>query len=62
MIPATIDITSVEQVGDYALHLVFDDSTAQTVDFKPSLSLLRHPDIPAPISNPRASPRTASNM
>jgi hypothetical protein len=47
MIPATIHITSVEQVGDYALRLVFDDGTAQTVDFKPFLSLSRHPDIRA---------------
>jgi DUF971 family protein len=34
MIPATINITAVQQVGDYALHLSFDDHTAQTVDFK----------------------------
>ncbi|MCK9200807.1 MAG: DUF2442 domain-containing protein [Gallionella sp.] len=47
MIPATINITSVEQVGDYALRLSFDDSTEQTVDFKPFLSLSRHPDIRA---------------
>lgn len=45
MIPATVNIQSVEQTGDYALHLSFDDGTAQTVDFKPFLSLSRHPDI-----------------
>ena len=45
MIPATISITSVEPVGDYALRLSFDDGTAQTVDFKPFLSLSHHPDI-----------------
>lgn len=45
MIPATINIKSVEQVGDYALRLSFDDRTTQTVDFKPFLSLSRHPDI-----------------
>lgn len=47
MVSTTINITSVEQVGDYALRLVFDDGTAQTVDFKPFLSLSRHPDIRA---------------
>jgi hypothetical protein len=47
MIPATISITSVEQVGDYVLRLAFDDGTAQTVDFKPFLSSSRHPDIRA---------------
>ncbi len=47
MIPATINITTVEQVGDYALRLAFDDGTTQTVDFKPFLSLSRHPDIRA---------------
>ena len=47
MIPATINITSVEQVGDYVLRLSFDDGTAQTVDFNPFLSFSRHPDIRA---------------
>lgn len=47
MIPAIINITSAEQVGDYALRLSFDDGTTQTVDFKPFLSLSRHPDIRA---------------
>jgi hypothetical protein len=47
MIPATLNITAVEQVGDYALRLSFDDATVQTVDFKPFLSLSRHPDIRA---------------
>ena len=47
MIPATINITAVERVGDYALHLSFDDGTAQTVDFKPFLSGSRHPDVRA---------------
>ncbi|MHB0926451.1 MAG: DUF2442 domain-containing protein [Gallionellaceae bacterium] len=47
MIPAIINIKAVEQVGDYALHLSFEDGTAQTVDFKPFLSLSRHPDIRA---------------
>ncbi|OGT03374.1 MAG: hypothetical protein A3F73_06815 [Gallionellales bacterium RIFCSPLOWO2_12_FULL_59_22] len=47
MIPATINITAAEQVGDYALRLSFDDGTVQTVDFKPFLSLSRHPAIRA---------------
>ena len=47
MIPATINIKAVEQVGDYALQLSFDDGTVQIVDFKPFLSLSRHPDIRA---------------
>lgn len=47
MISATINITAAEQVGDYALRLSFDDGTVQTVDFKPFLSLSRHPAIRA---------------
>lgn len=47
MIPATLNITAAEQVGDYALRLSFDDGTMRTVDFKPFLSLSRHPDIRA---------------
>lgn len=47
MIPATINITAAEQVGDYALRLSFDDGTVQAVDFKPFLSLSRHPAIRA---------------
>lgn len=47
MTPATINITAAEQIGDYALRLSFDDGTVQTVDFKPFLSLSRHPDIRA---------------
>lgn len=42
-----INITAVEQVDDYALRLSFDDGVVQTVDFKPFLSLSRHPDIRA---------------
>lgn len=47
MTPATINITTAEQVGDYVLRLSFDDGTQQTVDFNPFLSLSRHPDIRA---------------
>lgn len=47
MIPATLNITAVVEVGEYTLRLSFDDGTVQTVDFKPFLSLSRHPDIRA---------------
>lgn len=42
-----INITTAEHVSDYTLRLSFDDGTVQTVDFKPFLSLSRHPDIRA---------------
>ena len=62
MTPATINITAAEQVGDYALRLRFDDGTVQTVDFKPFLSLSRHPDIRAYLEPERfAAHRIASN-
>ncbi|NOT18947.1 MAG: DUF2442 domain-containing protein [Sideroxydans sp.] len=47
MIPAKINITKAEHAGDFALRLSFDDGTVQTVDFKPFLTLSRHPDIRA---------------
>jgi Protein of unknown function (DUF2442) len=47
MIPATINIISAEQVGDFRLHLQFDDGVKQTVDFKPFLTHALHPDIRA---------------
>ena len=34
MIPATINITAVQQLGDYVLCMSFDDNTTQTIDFK----------------------------
>jgi hypothetical protein len=55
MIPATINIKTVEPLGDYALRLSFDDGTVQTVDFKPFLSLSRHPDIRAYLDPARFS-------
>lgn len=42
-----INIATAEQVGDYALRLCFDDGAVQMVDFKPFLSLSRHPGIRA---------------
>ena len=47
MIPAIINIKAVGPVGDYLLRPTFDDGTVQTVDFKPFISLSRHPDIRA---------------
>lgn len=47
MTPAIINIDTVEQVGDFRIHLRFDDGTEQTVDFKPFLTNTPHPDIRA---------------
>ena len=41
----TINIISAEQVGDYRLHVLFDDGLEQIIDFKPFLTRSRHPDI-----------------
>lgn len=40
-----INIVSAHQIGDYCLHLVFDDGKGQMVEFKPFLSSSQHPDI-----------------
>lgn len=45
MIPAIINITSAELVGDFQIRLTFNDETRQEVDFKPFLSASAHPDI-----------------
>lgn len=45
MTPATINIVTAEQVGDFRIRLRFDDDTEQTVDFKPFLAHSLHPDI-----------------
>jgi len=42
---APINIVRAELVGDYRLHLVFDDDQEQIIDFKPFLSRSLHPDI-----------------
>ncbi len=42
-----IDIISAVQVKDYTLHVVFDDGTAQDIDFKHFLIKALHPDIRA---------------
>lgn len=40
-----INIITAKPVGDYCLHLTFDDGKEQTVDFKPFLTSAQHPDI-----------------
>jgi hypothetical protein len=45
MTPATINMVTAEQVGDFRIRLNFDDGTEQTVDFKPFLTHALHPDI-----------------
>jgi len=47
MTPATINIVAAELVGDFRIHLQFDDGIEQTVDFKPFLTHALHPDIRA---------------
>lgn len=47
MTPATINIVTAEQIGDFRIHLRFDDGTEQTVDFNPFLTHTLHPDIRA---------------
>ena len=47
MTPASINIVAAEQVGDFRIHLRFDDGTEQVVDFQPFLSHSLHPDIRA---------------
>lgn len=40
-----INIITAKLVGDYCLHLTFDDGKEQTVDFKPFLTCAQHPDV-----------------
>jgi hypothetical protein len=47
MTPSPINIIAAEQLGDFCIHLRFDDGTEQTVDFKPFLLHSHHPDIRA---------------
>jgi hypothetical protein len=47
MIPAIINITSSERLGDYQIRLTFNDGTRQEVDFKPFLTASVHPEIRA---------------
>ncbi len=43
----TINIVTAEWVGDYRIHLCFDDDAEQVIDFAPFLLHARHPDIRA---------------
>jgi hypothetical protein len=45
MTPPLINIVAAQQVGDYCIHIEFDDHTVQDVDFKPFLSRALHPVI-----------------
>jgi hypothetical protein len=47
MTSRTINITQADRIGEYTLHLQFDDQTEQIVDFKPFLSESLHPQIRA---------------
>ncbi|WP_208599036.1 DUF2442 domain-containing protein [Desulfonatronum thioautotrophicum] len=42
-----MNITQADLIGDYTLHLQFDDQTEQVVDFKPFLYESPHPQIRA---------------
>lgn len=42
-----INITRVEQSGDYCLRLWFDDGSEQVVDFGPFLRDAQHPEVRA---------------
>lgn len=47
MIPSVINIISAETLGEYKIHMTFDDGKQQTVDFRPFLSRSIHPSIRA---------------
>ncbi|MFA7316610.1 MAG: hypothetical protein WC029_03475 [Sulfuricella sp.] len=47
MTTTAINIVTAEQVGDFRIRLGFNDSTEQTVDFKPFLTHALLPDIRA---------------
>lgn len=47
MTDKTINILSAKLIGEYRIRLLFDDGTAQEVDFKPFLTHSHHPDIRA---------------
>jgi len=42
-----INIISATLIEEYRIQLVFDDNTAQEIDFKPFLTRSHHPDIRA---------------
>ena len=55
MIPASINIVSASQTGEYRISLVFDDNKVQEVDFKPFLLHSHHPEIRAYLAPERFS-------
>ena len=40
-----INMVAAKLIGEYRLHLVFDDDKEQIIDFKPFLCRSLHPDI-----------------
>lgn len=40
-----LEVMQAEYVSDYKLHVMFNDGTAQTVDFEPFLRKARNPDL-----------------
>ncbi len=55
MTPTAINIVTADHVGDFRIHLKFDDGTEQTVDFKPFLARALHPDIREWLDPPRSA-------
>jgi len=47
MTPNIINVVSATQIGEYKIHLSFDDGTTQDVDFGPFLTCAQHPEIRA---------------
>jgi hypothetical protein len=45
MTATPINVVTARQVGDYRLHLTFDDGQEQIIDFRPFLSRALHPAI-----------------
>ncbi len=53
MIPSIINVVSATQIGEYKIHLCFDDGTEQDVDFGPFLTQAQHPEIRAYLAHAR---------
>lgn len=50
-----INIISAKQSGEFRIQIIFDDGTAQEIDFKPYLMRSHHPDIRAYLDPARFS-------
>ena len=53
MIKEPVNVLSATHSGEYRVHLVFDDSTEQEVDFEPFLTHSAHPEIRAYLDRTR---------